>query len=66
MTDDMISVVVIDRARNFGKPMFVASGACVDAVMDRLTAGELLANVAADFGLTDSEVGYCEEARRAQ
>lgn len=61
MTDD---IVTIDPAFNFGKPMFVASGACVDAVMDRLTAGESLASVAADFVLTDAEVGYCEEARR--
>lgn len=58
MTDELITV---DLNRNFGKPMFTASGACVDAVWDRLVAGESLADVAADFELTDLEVGYCED-----
>ena len=61
MTDELITV---DPNRNFGKPMFAASGACVDAVRDRLVAGESLADVAADFELTDAEVGYFERSSR--
>lgn len=57
----MTDVVVTDPTRNFGKSMFAASGACVDAVRDRLMAGESLVSVAADFELTDAEVAYCEE-----
>lgn len=62
VTDELIKV---DPKYNFGKPMFVASGACVGAVRERLLAGESLANVAADFELTDTEVGYLEEAYRS-
>jgi uncharacterized protein (DUF433 family) len=54
------ALIKVDPNRNFGKPMFVGSGACVDAVRDRLFAGESLKSVAADFELTDAEVGYLE------
>ena len=66
MTDDVIAVVVIDPARNFGKPMFAASGACVSAVLDRLRAGETLESVVYDFDLTEIETHFLSTLRAGE
>ena len=65
MTNDVIPVLVIDPARNFGKPMFAASGACASAVFDRLRAGETLESVVYDFDLTATETHFLTTLRKA-
>lgn len=43
--------VVVDPERNFGHPIFAATGASVDTVLGRLRAGESIEETARDYGL---------------
>jgi uncharacterized protein (DUF433 family) len=67
MTDNKAdSVIECDPKHGFGKPLFFQSGAPVDAVLERLGAGEALDEVAYDFGLSPAEIEYCQQEEGQQ
>jgi uncharacterized protein (DUF433 family) len=49
-------VVVADPDRSFGQPIFIHGGVRVEDVLDRWRAGEALAEVAEDFGVSSHDV----------
>jgi uncharacterized protein (DUF433 family) len=49
-------VVVADPERSFGQPIFMHGGVRVEDVLDRWRAGETLAEVAEDFGVSSEDV----------
>lgn len=49
-------VIVIDPYVAFGRPVIWRKGISTAAIVDRVDAGEPLSEVAADYGLDDSEV----------
>lgn len=48
--------VIVDPLRNFGRPTIARRGVRVDDVLDRLSSGESIADVALDYGLQVDEV----------
>lgn len=48
--------VVVDPERNFGHPIFDATGVSVAAVLGRLGAGEAIAETAQDYGLATEQL----------
>jgi uncharacterized protein (DUF433 family) len=49
-------LIEVDPLRNFGRPRFIRGGAPLAVVLDRFKAGESLGEVAADFGLEQTEI----------
>lgn len=52
-----------DPARSFGRPIFVRGAAPVEEVIDRFEAGEALADLADDFGVSEDDL---EDVLRAR
>ncbi|MDQ0615254.1 uncharacterized protein (DUF433 family) [Microbacterium sp. W4I4] len=48
--------VIVDPLRNSGQPTIAKLGVRVEDVVSRIRAGELMSDVADDFGLTDAEI----------
>ena len=48
--------IVIDPQIAFGRPVLLRAGVSTDAIAERIDAGETVAELAADYGLTPSEV----------
>jgi uncharacterized protein (DUF433 family) len=49
-------VVLVDPRRAFGQPIFVHGAAPVESIVDRIRAGEPIADVAVDFGVPEVDV----------
>lgn len=48
--------VIVDPRRAFGMPIVTRGGARVEDLVDRFKAGDTLADIAADFGVTEPEL----------
>jgi uncharacterized protein (DUF433 family) len=48
--------VIVDTHRAFGLPLVVQGGARVEDLVDRVVAGDTLADLADDFGVPEEEV----------
>ncbi len=48
--------VVVDAQRAFGLPLMVRGGARVEDVVDRFVAGDRMADIASDFGVSAEEL----------
>lgn len=48
--------IVIDPRVSGGRPVIARAGVATEVIAERLTAGESVAELAADFGLTDAEI----------